>query len=154
MKPDVGRLLEVAAGHLMGETVPLIGRAYGNSTYEQSNVGVLGMLLLAVRHEHERAAARRVEENRELRRMFGRAGAVVEAGDVSERLAAAAKAEDTDLTVSALEESNVELRGLLIELHAQVEGIDSAEARTLEEEIWRELAASTRRRALPMLGDS
>ena len=154
MKPDVGRLLEVAVGHLMGETVPMIGRAYGHSVYEQSNVGVLGMMLLAVRHEHERAAARRVEENRELRRMFARAGTVVGAGDVSERLAAAAEAEDTDLTVSALEESNAELRGLLIELHAAVEEIDSPEARTLEEEIWRELTASTRRRALPTLGDT
>ena len=154
MKPDVGRLLEVAVGHLMGETVPLLGRAYGHSVYEQSNVGVLGMMLLAVRHEHERAAARRVEENRELRRMFARASAVVGAGDLSTKLAAAAEAEDADLTVSALEQSNVELRGLLIELHAAVEEIDSPAARTLEEEIWRELAASTRRRALPMLGDT
>ena len=158
MKPDVGRLLEVAVGHLMGETVPLLGRAYEHSAYEQANVGVLGMLLLAVRHEHERAAARRVEENRELRRMFARANAVVGAGGTSKRLAkrlaAAAKGEDTDLTVSALEESNVALRGLLIELHAAVEEIDSAAARTLEEEIWRELAESTRRRALPMLGDT
>ncbi|MCH8950320.1 MAG: hypothetical protein IIB87_08090, partial [Chloroflexi bacterium] len=72
MKPDMGRLLEVAAGHLMGTTAPLLGEAY-----EQSNVSVLGMMLLAVRHEHERAAARRVEENQELRRMFARASAVV-----------------------------------------------------------------------------
>ena len=158
MKPEVGRLLEVAVAHLMGETVPLIGRAYGYSVYEQSNVGALGMMLLAVRHEHERAAARRVEENQELRRMFASARAVVGFGGFSKRLAkrlaAAAEAEDTDLTVSALEQSNAELRGLLIELHARVEEIDSAAARTLEEEIWRELAASTRRRALPMLGDT
>ncbi len=149
MKPDVGRLLEVAAGHLMGTTAPLLGEAY-----EQSNVSVLGMLLLAVRHEHERAAARRVEENQELRRMFARASAVVGTGGLSEKLAAAAEAEDTDLTVSALEASNAELRGLLIELHVAVEEMDSSEARTLEEEIWRELAASTRRRALPTLGDT
>ncbi|MCH8025557.1 MAG: hypothetical protein IH866_02070 [Chloroflexi bacterium] len=154
MKPDVGRLLEVAVGHLMGETVPLLGRAHGHSAYEQSNVRALAMLLMAVRHEHERAAARRVEENRELRRIFASGGAVVGAVDLAERLAVAAEAEDTDLTISALEESNMELRGLLIELHAAVEEIDSPAARTLEEEIWRELAASTRRRALPMLGDT
>ena len=71
----MGRLLEVAAGHLMGTTAPLLGEAY-----EQSNVSVLGMLLLAVRHEHERAAARRVAENREWRRMFAGAGAVVGPG--------------------------------------------------------------------------
>ena len=154
MKPDVGRLLEVAVGHLMGETVPMIGRAYGHSAYEQSNVGVLGMMLLAVRHEHDRAAARRVEENRELRRLFASASAARLASDLAKRLAAAAEAEDTDLTVSALEESNAKLRGLLVELHAAVEEIDSPAARTLEEEIWRELAASTRRRALPTLGDT
>ncbi len=90
--------------------------------------------------------------------MFAGARAVVGAGGISEglaeRLATAAETEDTDLTVSALEQSNVELRGLLVELHAAVEEIDSPAARTLEEEIWRELAASTRRRAQPTLGDT
>lgn len=145
----MGRLLEVAAGHLMTTTAPLLGEAY-----EQSNVSVLGMMLMAVREEHERAAARRVEENGVLRRLFAKAVDSVEDGGLSARLAAAGAGEDADLTVSALEASNAELRGLLVELHTAVEETDSPEARTLEEEIWRELAASTRRRSLPTLGDT
>ncbi len=149
MKPDMGRLLEVAAGHLMGTTAPLLGDAY-----EQSNVSVLGMMLMAVGHEHERAAARRVEENGVLRRLFAKAADSAEDGELSARLTAAAASEDADLTVSALEASNAELRGLLVELHAALEEIDSPAARELEAEVWQELAASTRRRSLPTLGDT
>ncbi len=145
----MSRLLEVAAGHLMATTAPLLCEAY-----EQSNVSVLGMMLMAVREEHERAAARRVEENRALRRLFAKAVDSVKDGGLSARLTAAGAGEDADLTVSALEAGNAGLRGLLIELHVAVEEIDSPEARTLEAEIWRELAASTRRRALPTLGDT
>lgn len=149
MKPDIGRLLEVAAGHLMGATAPLLGEAY-----EQSNVSVLGMMLMAASHEHDRAAARRVEENNVLRRLFVKAAELVEDGGLGARLAAASNGEDADLTVSALEAGNAELRGLLVELHAAVEDIDSPAARELEAEIWQELAASTRRRSLPTLGDT
>jgi hypothetical protein len=73
---------------------------------------------------------------------------VVANAELADRLAAAAGAEDAGLSVSELEQGNVALRGLLIELHSHLEELDSPESRRLEQEIWRELVASTERRRL------
>ncbi|MBW2374169.1 MAG: hypothetical protein JRF70_16705, partial [Deltaproteobacteria bacterium] len=93
---------------------------------------------------------RRVEENRELRRLFAEAAPAVEDAELRARLEAAAAGSDEDLAVSALEASNSVLRVLLIELHAHVEELDSDAARGVEQAIWRELVASTERRRLAM----
>ena len=66
------------------------------------------------------------------------------------RLRAAAEGADADLRVTALERANQALRGLLVELHAQLETLSSPEARRLEAAIWEELRRSTERRALPL----
>ena len=145
MRPDSDRLLEIAAIHLMVQTGPLI-----DSNYEQSSVMILALLLNGLREEHERAAARRVEENGVLRELFGEARAVVEDDGLRGRLAQAAQGGDEDLAISALERGNCELRGLLIELHSHVEELDSPQARRIESAIWRELSASTERRKLSM----
>jgi hypothetical protein len=145
MKPDVDRFLEVAAAYLMMHVAPALG-----STYEQSNVTVLVAMLMAVREEFERAAARRVEENRELRRLFAAAAPAVQDASLRRRLDEAVGSDDPSLAVSDLERSNALLRGLLIELHAHVEALDSPQARDIEAAIWRELVASTERRRLMM----
>jgi hypothetical protein len=143
MKPDPSRFLEVAAAHLMLKTGPGIANAY-----EQSSVMVMGVMFSAVREEFERAAARRVEENAELRRIFVEAAPLVAEADLRRRLQEAASGRDESLAVSQLESGNSALRALLIELHAHVEELDSPEARGVEQVIWRELVASTERRAL------
>ncbi len=148
MKPDLDRFLEVASAHVLMRTAPATGGGY-----EQGSTMVLGLLLTQLREEVDRAAARRVEENRELRRLFAEAasaGGAVEDPALRERLAASAAGEDTDLAVSALERSNALLRALLIDLHAHVETLESAAARRVEAAIWRELVASTERRKLSM----
>ena len=147
MKPDMTRFLEVASTHLMTKTAQVLAPGY-----EQSGLRVLGGMLAAVRHECERAAAWRVEENGALRRLFAEAAPAVRATELGKRLEEAAAGEDSSLIVSDLERNNVALRGLLIDLHAHVEEIDSPEARLIEEKIWRELAASTERRTLPLPG--
>ncbi len=147
MKPDVTRFLEVAVGYLMTKTAPALGPGY-----EQSNLMAGSAMLLAVRHEFERAAARRVEENAALRRLFAEAAPSVQDTELRKRLEEEASGQDTSLLVSDLECGNGELRALLVELHAHVEALDSPEARRIEEAIWQELSASTERRALPMLG--
>jgi hypothetical protein len=143
VKPDVDKLLEVSAVALMTRIGPALG-----TSYEQSSAGTLGVMLLALREEFERAAARRVAENAELRRLFAEALPVVADAALAERLAAAAAGADEDLAVSALERGNAGLRALLIELHAHVEQLSGPEARRLDEAIWRELVASTERRRL------
>jgi hypothetical protein len=105
-------------------------------------------MMIAVGEEFERAASRRVDENQALRRLFADAVPAVEDAELRGRLEVAATGSDGDLKVSALEASNSALRGLLIELHAHVEELESAPARRIEEAIWRELAASTERRRL------
>ncbi len=147
MKPDVTRFVEVAVTHLMTKTAPAL-----RPGYEQSSLMVLGAMLGAVRHEFERAAARRVEENAALRRLFAEAAPSVRAIELRKKLEEAADGEDSSLIVSDLERNNAALRGLLIDLHVHVEELDSPEARLIEEKIWRELAASTERRTLPLPG--
>lgn len=145
MKPDPARFLGVAATHLMTQTAPALGPGY-----EQSNANVLALMLLAVGEELERAAARRVEENGELRRIFAEAVSVVEDARLRDRLEASAASTEESLAVSALETANAALRALLVELHAHVETLDSPEARRVEAAIWSELVASTERRKLGM----
>ena len=145
MKPDVDRLLEVGAVALMTKMGPALP-----SSYEQSSAGALGVLLLAVREEFERGAARRAEENAAIRGLFERAEPVVADVALADRLRDAREAAPAALTISALEAENATLRGLLIELHAHVEQLEGAEADALVEAIWSELVRSTERRKLAM----
>jgi FKBP-type peptidyl-prolyl cis-trans isomerase (trigger factor) len=143
MRPEPGRFLGVAAGHLMAKTAGALAPGY-----EQSSVSVIGLMLTQLAEEFERAAARRIEENRALRRIFADAVDVVADDDLRAKLAEAARGEDANFAVSALEQGNCALRSLLIELHVHVEELDSEAARSLEAEIWHELVASTERRKL------
>jgi hypothetical protein len=143
MRPEPSRFLGVAAGHRMVKTAGALAPGY-----EQSSVSVIGLMLTQLGEEFERAAARRIEENGALRRIFADAVDVVGDDDLRAKLAEAARGEDPDFSVSALEQGNCALRALLIELHAHVEELDSQAARSLEAEIWHELVASTERRKL------
>lgn len=145
MRPSVERFLEVGAGYLMTRVAPALG-----DSYSQSSAGMLGVLLLAVREEFERAASRRVEENGALRALFERSAPHVQDDGLEARLRAGAASSDPSLIVADLERANCELRSLLIDLHARVEELSSSEAREIEAEIWRELAASTERRRLSL----
>lgn len=145
MKPEADRLLEVAAAHVLMRVAPKLGPGY-----EQSSMLVLMALLNAVREESERAASRRVEENRELRSIFAAARPVVVDASLRSRLSDVADGDDRDLAISALERSNAGLRALLIELHAHLEELDTAPASDLEARIWQELVRSTERRKLVM----
>jgi len=141
VKPDVGKLLEIVSGKLLFEIAPTV-----QPSYRQSSVQITAMLLGMVREEWERSAARRVEENALLRGLFARAATRVSDTDLCRRLETAAAGADPDLRISALDASNGTLRALLIDLHAHVETQDAPWARALEDEIWRELVASTERR--------
>jgi hypothetical protein len=141
VKPDVGTVLEVVGGKLLVEVAPAVQAAY-----LRQSVALTGILLGMVKEEWERSAARRIEENAALRALFARARDVVSDAALRGRLADAAAGADRSFTISALEQSNSALRALLIELHAHVESLDTAAARALEDEIWRELVASTERR--------
>ena len=145
MKPEASHALERLMQALLTELMPAVQPAY-----RQAGVGVQAMMVAVIREELDRAAARRVAENRALRELFAEAGPVVADAALRERLAAAARGADASLLVPELEAGNRALRSLLIELHAHVEGLAGDAARRIEAAIWRELAASTERRKLAL----
>jgi hypothetical protein len=141
VKPDVGTVLDVVAGKLLIEIAPAV-----EPGYRRNSVALTGLLLGMVREEWERSAARRVEENAALRALFARAARIVSDSALRARLDGAAATSEASFLISELEKGNQALRALLIELHAHVESLGTPQARALEDEIWRELSASTERR--------
>ena len=143
MKPDPQRVLEQTAQNLLVDLLPSV-----QPRYRQAGLAISAGLLIAVREEFDRAAARRVEENAALRVLFARGASVVSDTALAARLRDAAASRDESLLVPALDASNRALRALLIALHAHVETLATPAARELDEAIWRELVASAARRKL------
>lgn len=145
MKPDPQRVLEQTAAQLAMDIAPAV-----QPRYRQAGVGMLAGLLVAVREEFDRAAARRVEENAALRALFAEGARVAVDAALAERLRAGAATRDESLRVPDLDAGNRALRALLVALHAHVETLATPEARALDAAIWRELARSTERRKLSL----
>ena len=143
MKPDPQRVLEQTVQNLLVDVLPSL-----QPRYRQAGLAISAGLLMSVREEFDRAAARRVEENAALRALFARGASVVTDTALAPRLRAAAATRDESLLVPALDATNRELRALLIELHAQIEALATPAARELDAAIWRELVASAARRRL------
>ena len=143
MKPDENLVLADFAARLAGVIAPQVQPAYLAAAIGMSG-GILGMIA----EDWDRAASRRVEENRAIRGLFkDAAGLGLESG-LAARLATLAEGNDDDLRLSALEAANEALRAALIALHAAVEAMDGPPAKALNDAIWRELSASTERRRL------
>lgn len=143
MKPEGPRTLQILAGHLLAEIAPRL-----TEDYAQKTTAVVAGLLLAAGEEWDRAAARRVEENRALRLLFADAAPIVRSAGLRSRLVAAARGSDDDLRVAPLERANAALRELLVDLQAHVETLQSEEALRIDEQIWSELRAGVARRAI------
>jgi len=141
VKPDATVLLENLAAKLMFEMAPQM-----QLPFMQGTVNVVGLLLTMLREEWDRAAARRVDENRAMRSLFARAVGEVGEAALRRRLAEAGDGADTSLRIADLDATNDDLRQLLIDLQAHVEAQSGESARRLETEIWEELLASTERR--------
>jgi hypothetical protein len=143
MKPDENLVLADFAQRFATVIAPQVQPAYLAAALAMSG-GILGMIV----EDWDRAAARRVEENRAIRGLFRQAaGLAVEPG-LAARLATLAEGDDDDLRLSALEAGNEALRSALIELHAAVEAMEGSAAKALNDAIWAELSKSTERRRL------
>lgn len=143
MKPEVPRTLQLLAQQMLTQIAPQL-----KEDYAQKTAGVVAGLLLAASEEWDRAAARRVEENRALRALFADAAPLVRSAGLRARLLAAARGDDDDLRIAPLERSNAELRTLLIDLQSHIETLQSEEALRIDERIWDELRAGVARRAI------
>jgi hypothetical protein len=84
----------------------------------------------------DNAAALRVAENAAIRALLGEAARLV-SGGLAERLADAAQSADPGLRVSELDAENHRLRLLLVEAQALLELRDDAEARAMDQRVWR-----------------
>ena len=117
------------------------------SSYEQSTTAGLGMLVMQLSGQLEVATEWLVEENATLRAILRSAAAIVADPALAERVATAGHGFDEGLRFSVLREGNELLRGLLVELHAHIEELESAAALELDDAIWVELHRSVQRRA-------
>ncbi len=141
MRPSVDIYLDELRRALAQDFAPQLP-----TSFEQSALGRHAILLGAVTEEFDRAASRRIEENKALRGLFADAVKTIADSDLRLRLLAACQTEDLSFKVRDLDESNCGLRNLLVELHEHVEQLAGEQARSLEQAIWRELALSTERR--------
>lgn len=140
MKPEAGDALLNGAMTLMGDISPLLEGGYGSGT-----TNTLGAMMMMAAQEFERAAESRVQGIRELRDLFARAATVIDDKALAERLTAASEGQDKDLLITTLNQSLSALRSLLIELHIHVEGSPRADAKEIENQIWRHLALDAER---------
>jgi len=115
MKPSPDLVLNHAFAKIAMEMGPALPPGYG-----QGSATLVGVLLLMVGQEFNRAADIRAKENAAMRALFaeaaGRGGVAL-----SPRLKKAAGESDPDLNVTTLDRANGELKALLIELHAHAE---------------------------------
>ncbi len=141
MKPSGEQILQTVANALITEYVPAM-----TAEKAQAELGLFALLMGVVSEEMERGVARRVEENRELRKLFSDSLRLVEDRDLRDRLSRAGAGKETDYRVSALDKENCGLLELLTELHGHVEVLEGVGAREAEEAIWKVLENWTRRR--------
>ena len=141
MKPDIDAVIAQTAQVMLQVYAPQAANTYLTSQIAMSAIG----LSIAV-EEADRAASRRVEENRSIRGLFARAEGLGLEAALAGRLAVLAEGDDADLRISALESGNMALRAALIDLQAAVEGRTEAAALALNDAIWGELSQSTERR--------
>ena len=141
MSPLCDDVLKTVAATLATEHVP-------NAGTEHERLGlVFSMFLMgAVSEEFDRAAHRRIEENRAVRKIFSESLPVVEDPNLRNQLREAAETTEDDYRIPALDELNCALQETLIDLHAHVETLQGEKARAVENTIWRELKEWTKRR--------
>ena len=111
-------LPDILLGQSLSLGAPLPLEASGE--YMAGRMGLLAMLTLLAAQEAEHGVAVRCWENQALRDLFARTSDAYD-GVLGGALAAAAGRNEPDLTWSALDRANADLRRLLINLHEAVE---------------------------------
>jgi hypothetical protein len=115
MKPTPELVLNQSFAKVAMEMGPALPAGYG-----QGSATLTGVLLLMVGQEFNRAAAVRLKENQAMRALFGDCAAK-HGGALGAALKEAAGQGDADITVAALDASNVALKKILIVLQAAAE---------------------------------
>jgi hypothetical protein len=141
MKPEADKYIMTMAGNLLMNFMPSLG-----TDMEKKTMAQMAYLMIAATEDFDRGASRRIEENKQLRRLFAEAIPVVTDQDLIHRLEKASNSTEEDFKVSALDKINQDFRALFIDLHRHVETMENEKAAALEKKLWIELAASVKRR--------
>ena len=141
MRPQCDHILRTLGTVLATKYMPML-----ETDHARAEMGLTALILGVISEEFERVAHRRIEENRELRKIFKEAVQIVTDGDLKNRLVEASEKMEVDFHTSALDQLNCELQEVFIELHAHVEDLAGPDARALEEIIWQEIEKRVKRR--------
>jgi dienelactone hydrolase len=145
MKPGIADLLMNAATTLGAEVAPHLAE----KPYALGHTGTIGIMLVFLAQEADRAAETLSRDNAEMRALFAAAaGDRLLPEEMQTALARAAAGEGQNLHLSVLEAENAALKAVLIALHAVVDDRIDEAARRLQVDICRHLKASADRRAL------
>jgi hypothetical protein len=146
MKPNIPDVLHGFTVTLLTEILPNLG-----AEYSMGNTAVMSQSLAVIANEFERGAEIRFRENEEMRALFAEAAGVIDDKALAARLSKAAAGRDASLLISALDETNGQLKTLLIELHAAVETSKAPWASALDAKIWDHIVLAAERRKLTLL---
>ena len=144
MRPSMSAILLAAAKTLGEDVAPRLS----SHPYAAGHAGTIGLLLVFLAQESDRAAQTLSTDISALSELFADLSAMPFSAEVKaalERLAARAPA---DLRVSTLEAHLAELNAVLIDAHAAAETSDAPWAREAEAAIWARLTAQADARAL------
>jgi len=111
-------LPDILRGFAVALNTPLPPEALGD--YTAGRAGILTLLALLAAQEAERGIAARLWENGAIRSLFAGAAPAYD-GKLAGRLGVAAAGADGDVSWTALDQANADLRRLLIALHEAVE---------------------------------
>jgi len=132
---------------LTGNFLAMLDAPPAESTgdFMQAKIGVTGMISLLCAQEAERGIEARAWENTAIRALLAEA-----AGRYGERFAEAARGEDRDLSLAAMDRANAALRTALIDLHIAVETARDAALDTRIRALYVEMADARRLDLPPM----
>lgn len=144
MKPSIAEILLNSAGTLGTGVAPHLL----DKPYALGHTGTIGLMLVFLAQEAERAAETLVTDNAEMRAIFRAIGEAIVPTAMKEALVQAGASADRSLHVRVLEADNAELKTVLVALHEAADNSPEPWAREAQRAIWTHLKAAADRRAL------
>jgi len=147
MNPDIDKIIGYSVQKLAAEIAPSL-----SDSFQQSQIGLMSIVLGFAAREYERGAELRVGENAEMRRLFDSCAPKIEDGSLREELQEAAATKDESLRITALNQTNWALRRLLITLQAHLEDRSDDAARVMRRQVWDVLRKMAESRMISLPG--
>lgn len=134
MIPHTSKAIAFLAQRLLTHVLP-----EQRSQFGMADVALLGLLLEMVGQDFDRAAQARLDDIREMREIFAEARALGLESALVARMDEALARDLSDVRIARLDDAHALHGRVLIELHARVEELGSADAQRLDRRIWEHL---------------